>query len=150
MQTVTIHLTQQDIKTFLLGIQMSNKQMTLRDFKQWLAGVEEMQGEEWVPSKEQWMKIREKIDSISEMNTGHNVIQRDHYPVAPAPHQPVQYPSAPPAGSNLDGAQPMQRPFIPPQPARLPPAMVTSADGTGKAVTPNIDTSDGSYNSLFT
>lgn len=131
------------------GIAMSNnQQMTLRDFKQWLAGVEEMQGEEWVPSKEQWGKIREKINNITDVGV-HVAPQYPQTPQYPVPqfHQPVVPIHAVPGSSSLEGATQQPRPFVPP---RLPPSMVTDPTGHGKAVTPNIDTSDGQYTSTFT
>lgn len=42
------------------------QKITLRDFKSWLSGVEEMQEDDWSPSTEQWRRIRQKIDLISE------------------------------------------------------------------------------------
>lgn len=126
---------------------MSDSQMSLRDFKQWLAGVEEMQGAEWVPSMEQWKKIREKIDSITEVEVKHTIPQVSY----PAPAPPMPYTPAPqyPQSSGLDIPQgPIHRPMMPA--VQLPTTMVMSTDGTGKAVTPNIDTSNGQYNSAFT
>lgn len=45
---------------------MSDKKLSLKDFKMWLEGVEEMQSEGWTPTPEQWNKIRSKIDIIEE------------------------------------------------------------------------------------
>jgi hypothetical protein len=39
---------------------------TLSEFKAWLAGVEELQPEDWAPNKEQWALIRNKINNIAE------------------------------------------------------------------------------------
>jgi len=41
------------------------KPITLRDFRAWLQGVEDMQEEEWTPTAEQWKRIRHKINLIS-------------------------------------------------------------------------------------
>lgn len=34
-------------------------------FKAWLSGVEDMQGDDWTPSAEQWKKIRSKINLLT-------------------------------------------------------------------------------------
>ena len=39
-----------------------SKKTTLENFRSWLEGVEEMQGDDWVPTMEHWKKIRDKID----------------------------------------------------------------------------------------
>jgi hypothetical protein len=38
--------------------------ITVAEFKQWLCGVEEMQSDDWHPSAEQWIKIRNKIEQL--------------------------------------------------------------------------------------
>ena len=43
--------------------------LTIKEFKMWLRGVEEMQPDGWSPSQQQWARIREKIDSIEEGST---------------------------------------------------------------------------------
>lgn len=48
-------------------------------FKAWLAGIEEMQGEDWYPNAEQWRRIKEKLMSVEEA-------------VAPEPEQPYRQP----------------------------------------------------------
>lgn len=42
------------------------KTISLKEFKMWLEGVEEMQADGWVPDARQWQRIRDKIDSIKE------------------------------------------------------------------------------------
>lgn len=42
----------------------SKKNISFDEFKAWLSGVEDLQSEDWYPSKEQWKIIRDKIDSI--------------------------------------------------------------------------------------
>lgn len=42
------------------------EQISAREFRIWLEGVEEMQDDEWVPSSTQWKRIREKIDTIKD------------------------------------------------------------------------------------
>ena len=41
--------------------------LSLRDFRSWLSGVEEMQDDGWSPSAEQWRRIRVKIDMIKDI-----------------------------------------------------------------------------------
>ena len=36
--------------------------ITVKEFKMWLQGVEEMQPDGWSPDQRQWAKIRAKID----------------------------------------------------------------------------------------
>jgi hypothetical protein len=45
------------------------KTITVQEFKAWLSGVEDMQGEDWHPSAEQWAKIRSKIFSIKDTSS---------------------------------------------------------------------------------
>lgn len=48
---------------------MSKNNLTIDQFKAWLEGVEDMQGKDWVPDKEQWKKIRTKIKQLTENQT---------------------------------------------------------------------------------
>lgn len=41
-------------------------QLSVSDFKQWLAGVEDMQPSGWSPDVDQWKKIRAKIDLLND------------------------------------------------------------------------------------
>lgn len=123
--------------------------ITVKEFRMWLQGVEEMQDPAWVPNPTQWVRIREKINTISE----------DPEPVAPVPQyqQPsVSYP-VPPTGVHLGNDVPgipmyqpsfQQRPWAPP----APPAggMFATPEAPNTPVrTPNIDTTDGTYQSSF-
>lgn len=57
---------------------MKEKQtITVSEFKAWLAGVEDMQGANWIPSKEQWKKIRNKINILVDTPTT-NVMQTNN------------------------------------------------------------------------
>lgn len=38
--------------------------ISIEQFQSWLAGVEDMQDDGWVPSASQWQKIRSKINEI--------------------------------------------------------------------------------------
>lgn len=40
--------------------------ISLKEFRAWLDGVEDLQPEEWAPTKDQWEKIRQKIDLIDD------------------------------------------------------------------------------------
>jgi len=42
------------------------KKQTLKEFKAWLEGVEELQDDDWSPKYEQWVLIRDKINGIIE------------------------------------------------------------------------------------
>lgn len=52
--------------------------ITIREFKMWLAGVEEIQPDGWSPDAMQWAKIRERIQMIDDTIPV-------AYPQAPAP-----------------------------------------------------------------
>ena len=45
---------------------MSEGKITVKEFRMWLQGVEEMQDSAWVPNPTQWARIREKINTIEE------------------------------------------------------------------------------------
>lgn len=120
----------------------NEKQITVREFRMWLQGVEEMQDEGWVPSNAQWAKIRQKIDSISDTQAQEPPPIRMASPgFLPAP-APVATPTGPviPAGpSSLGGGRP---------PAASPLTSGLLAQ-QGKTKTPDIDTSSGTYESGF-
>lgn len=77
---------------------------TVREFKIWLQGVVDMQGDDWVPNANQWKMVLQKLDSIQEpvpvilppapRPTG-------GMPMVSMPQQPNQR-----FESNLSGAQP--------------------------------------------
>jgi hypothetical protein len=122
--------------------------ISLRDFKQWLAGVEDMQPEDWTPTRDQWLRIREQIDQIKE------VVEVVEDTPAPA-NVPVARQPAHPQVQTLPAIQPDQSSALErgrPAPMVAPtanPAMVTPESG-GTAKTPDIDTSGGDgYRSGF-
>jgi len=39
------------------------------EFRAWLSGIEDMQPDDWSPSRDQWIKIRAKIDSVEGLGT---------------------------------------------------------------------------------
>jgi hypothetical protein len=115
----------------------NDKQITIKDFKMWLEGVEEMQDENWTPSPTQWKRIREKIDSITETQ---NTLPQQPRPVQRSMMEPNNFPLPP---SNLP---------VPPQPS---PSTINplfgSPDSGIPAKTPAVDTTDGKpYKSSFT
>lgn len=141
-----------------------NKQ-TVKQFKAWIEGVEEMQKADWHPSKEQWAKIRDKIDALGE----------EPYPSSTPLDGPLRAelelgPShgtgrmmAPATTSALANAEivdtgvdehtpvpevPMEEPVT--SVNALTPEM-TTLDGKPvvKSKTPNIDTSDKDYSSPY-
>ncbi len=42
------------------------KKIKVRDFKMWLSGFLEFQGDDWVPSKEQWNLIKSKLEHLED------------------------------------------------------------------------------------
>lgn len=119
------------------------KEITLAEFKAWLQGVEDMQPDNWAPSKEQWTRIREKIDLIFESEA----------PVAPSAGR-VGVPARSPVVPMPSRLEPTREfvPFVPEAvvaPTQMPNSMNLNTSIGGKAVTPNIDTSNGSYDSSF-
>jgi len=131
--------------------------LTLAEFKAWLEGVEELQPENWAPNHDQWELIRSRINGIIEPvpEIVKEVVQPPTNPLLSRPDAPVQPPvnpafAAPPAPSSIpegpvvkthDGTA-----YVP-SAVEAPPQMPTT-DG-GRSKTPNIDTTDGSYESSF-
>jgi len=123
---------------------------SLKEFRAWLQGVEELQSDEWCPNFDQWKLIRDKIDGIIEEKV---VVEKTAVP-APAP----AYNNAPPVYNVPAPALPpgFQPPppvggFVPTDVEMTPAArqLLDPAANGGKAVTPNIDTSDGNVSSPF-
>jgi len=144
------------------------KKQTLSEFRAWLAGVEELQPENWAPDATQWKLIREKIESITEPKTNadtemlHKLIEKmsddtqgraqvaNNAPYAHPQHQQVNPmaagipPPPPPTGGVPAGPvdiAPAARPYNPP---------AAKAVDLSEVAKPNIDSSDGNYNSSFT
>jgi len=69
-------------------------------FKAWLSGVEDMQGDDWTPSAEQWKKIRSKINLLT---------VTEYEDPKPYPQQPIYR-----APGQIGG--PIQQPWINPNP----------------------------------
>lgn len=154
----------------------SNKKMSLKEFRAWLQGVEELQPDDWCPDKEQWKKIRQKIDNIVEEEPQQVVtqapapqpqpMQPNGQPGGEMPPMPPPAESAPvaatgpplPAGSGLEEAaafapnkQPGPSMDLPSGPGGgMPGAGAPGTSEQGPRIrTPDIDTSDGSYGSSF-
>lgn len=133
-------------------------------FKAWLSGVEDMQGDDWTPSAEQWKKIRSKINLLTapEYEDPKYIPQQ---PIYRSPGQiggpiqqpwinpnplPVQGPIGYPQGSSLDAPRPQlaERPNLGPQGA-LPGFQ---APGAGNGSTNSLlvtDQGDKPYESSF-
>jgi hypothetical protein len=116
------------------------KTQTLREFRAWLSGVEEMQSDDWSPDLTQWRRIRERIENISEPKNsfksgGTGPSDEDFHPVAPMPVR-ASGPSAFAAPAVL---------MAPPAP--LPTFMNTSGVEGARVKTPNVDSSSGQFTS---
>lgn len=138
------------------------KKLTLEEFKSWLEGLEDGQPDGWSPDKDQWAKIRERIGNIKETVIKEVVEQPPVMPpmppAMPAGYSYVQPPQQPPTG--LPPAQPAVPPNIPLRTVDLPEPEMTEAarqllkGGATPGVaatskTPDLDTSDGQYESSF-
>lgn len=102
--------------------------ITLSEFKAWLSGVEEMQDDDWAPTLTQWRRIRAKFFDIKQDTAA--VTQR---PPAMRGQQPYQQPQYVPS----------ERPSMPQPP---PPGLDNGQ--SGRAKTPDIDSSNGYQSSL--
>lgn len=106
--------------------------ITIKEFKMWLRGVEEMQPDDWTPDHRQWSRIRDRID---------NIIESAPVPVVantqPAFREEYQPPRAAPVM-----AQAGMRSVTPQPPSNA--AMFGNADNPlTPTKTPNVDTSNG-------
>jgi len=119
---------------------------SLKEFRAWLQGVEELQSDEWSPNFDQWKLIRDKIDGIIEEKIVIEKVQTTQ-PMPPVYNTPTPAP-APPQGFQ---PPPPVGGFIPTNVEMTPAArqLLDPAANGGKAVTPNIDTSDGNVSSPF-
>ena len=130
-------------------------------FKAWLSGVEDMQGDDWTPSAEQWKKIRSKINllTITEYEDPKHFPQQPIYRgpgqiggMQPPMYQnpPIAYAQAAPHGSLLEAPRPqlIERPQLGHQGA-LPGFQAPGAgNGSTHSLVPS-DQGDAPYESSF-
>lgn len=127
--------------------------ISLRDFKQWLAGVEDMQPEDWTPTAEQWSRIREQIDMIKETVTVETTEEQSTTTAHTTPQAPAPFFDSAPPGielppSALPAIQPpsqntaLERGRPAPMVAPSNSSMVRAESGM-TAKTPDIDSSGG-------
>lgn len=126
-------------------------QISISEFRAWLAGVEDMQSDGWHPNQEQWGRIRAKILSVvnvgGEQVPGKKLVQhiqqiqvQDEVPTLVDQYHED---SLPPRSSSLLG-------FIPDPPHVGGTAPVRNfATAIGVAKTPDIEASKEGYNSSF-
>lgn len=118
------------------------QKQTLKEFKAWLQGVEELQADNWSPNRDQWQLIRNKIDGIKEEK---NVVEKTiMQPMRPTrPSSPRGFYPAPIAGGVPEASEVNM--------SEAAKALLNGSSGQpgdhGK--TPNIDTSDGNVTSPF-
>lgn len=135
----------------------SNKKTSVREFKAWLSGVEEMQPLDWVPDASQWKVIRAKIDTITEEQQSGAVVNAAVQPFAGRPEMAKESTPAKVTGSKptVKRVVDQSAPPTPPagtvamagmKPDRAPPLIETP---DGKIKTPDIDTSKAGYKSPF-
>lgn len=63
---------------------------TVKEFKAWLEGIEQVQDKKWVPNAKQWKLIRDKINSISEVEYQQHRFEQ--YPVNYASNNSLEQP----------------------------------------------------------
>ncbi len=122
----------------------NKKTRTLSEFKSWLDGIEEMQGDDWSPNAEQWAVIREALYLIT---------SEDRTMPSSVNGLPVAYQ----AGNGAVNAPQIVRQVPVPTsslletvpPPRRGAASVAPVAQDGKVKTPDIDTSGGRYESGF-
>jgi hypothetical protein len=127
-------------KEVIIMADAEKAKITVREFRCWLQGVEEMQEDGWTPSATQWAKIREKIDNIADSPT--KPAQQEAPPVRYA--TPSGVPPQQPQGPVTLAAPPS---LPPPRSAAPNPLLATG--GNTPIKTPDIDTSGKGYESNF-
>lgn len=133
---------------------LKNEPMTLNEFKAWLGGLEEALGEEWVPNKDQWCRIKGKLETLIEtpiIQYSNNAVQ------SPPVRQPITgYGSPIPAQIPMVATQAtVNSAPLPTSNLGKPPKTTTGKKPPmlkkdGETIqTGDIDTSNGSYESAF-
>lgn len=129
---------------------VADETIDIDTFKAWLSGVEDMQGDDWTPSAEQWKKIRAKINLLS---VPEYEDQRPQQPVyrQPVPGNPGFVP--PTGGSSIPPYQPAQiisaRPQVGPQGALPGFSAPNAGQNSHNSLLPTETLSDGPYESSF-
>jgi hypothetical protein len=111
--------------------------ITVKEFKMWLAGVIEMQDDDWIPDARQWQKVLDKIFDIADNITPtrqHNfedepVMYRQRMPESNQYYRPTE----------LDNSMPL---------IQQPSALFAGGNSNLPTVTPNIDSVSG-YDTPF-
>ncbi len=127
------------------------KKQTLAEFRAWLSGVEELQPEDWAPTPDQWKLIRDKIGGIVEpKQPAPQAVANNRVPQNGNPYQqmtPAQahipLPPPPPVGGVPTGEITRPTPEASAVMPTQPPVDLSSAPA------PNMDTSNGNYESGF-
>lgn len=148
------------------------KKIPLAEFRAWLEGVEELQPDGWSPDKTQWALIRDKIDCIiipepaPQQATQHAPQRQPQYMgggITPPPQHGLPPGVMPPPP--VPGGVPVA-PGVPPgaMVSQTPPPGVDGAPGAPNVPlpaqgpvpgvaptikTPDIDTTNGGFNSSF-
>lgn len=127
--------------------------ITVKEFKMWLQGVEEMQDEAWTPDTRQWNKIREKINQIDEVDHSSDFMSSSSPRLLSAPVQQLDQPvpryegPVQMAAAGLANVAPIQPTY---QPAQMSNMLFGNADAPAiPSKTPNIDTSTAPYEPMF-
>ena len=120
--------------------------ISLRDFRQWLCGVEDMQESDWVPDLKQWSIIRQKLDSI--------YVESPSTEASLQPSHSHRTHTALPVSSLDVDLKPNPRgdyPISTPVPISRSPnnPMMSSLDDGTPTKTLDIDTTGGTYDSAF-
>lgn len=81
----------------------SKNEISVSEFKSWISGIEDMQEDDWVPNKAQWIKIKAKIELLTDdyveyAQPEQPMVNRvPNYPTYQQPPVPI-YPSQSSAG----------------------------------------------------
>jgi hypothetical protein len=116
----------------------TQKKVTISELKTFIEAVEfAADTEEWIPSKRQWLKIREMINALVEAPTPQPVS-------LPQMMMPVQQGPVQMAPGGLSAG------LTPPGPVQIPAGVPMSGANPAIPVkTPDIDTTRGNYQSSF-
>ena len=65
-------------------------EISVSEFKSWISGIQDMQEDDWTPNKQQWEKIRSKIDLLAE-NEAPEVVAATPQPQTYQSYAPPQF-----------------------------------------------------------